>query len=101
MSHISSTQTREAIKQACLNGSEMSWDKVCPTATEQALDLLISMLKFNPKERITAEQTLKHPFFAEYREFAEEDYPTLSGTKPLDLSIEKSTLTEQELKKLV
>ncbi len=84
-----------------LNEEGISWDKICPTATEQACDLLSKMLKFNPRERITAEQTLSHPFFEEYRDFAEDDYPSLAGAKPFDLSIENHALTEHDLKRLI
>jgi cyclin-dependent kinase 7 len=33
-------------------------------APEDALDLLAKMLKFNPSERLTAAEALKHPYFA-------------------------------------
>lgn len=34
----------------------------------QAIDLLEKLLKFNPAERITAAEAIKHPYFAEYRD---------------------------------
>jgi serine/threonine protein kinase len=38
-------------------------EKLCRTAGPNALDLIKKLLCFNPKERITADQALAHPFF--------------------------------------
>ncbi len=40
-----------------------------PEASVGAIDLLSRLLTFNPDERITAEQALQSPYFAEYRKF--------------------------------
>jgi cyclin-dependent kinase len=42
-------------------GEELS--KICPRLDEDGLDLLDKFLRSNPAERITAKDTLNHPFF--------------------------------------
>jgi len=42
-----------------------SWEELCPTLSHAGLDLLSRMLCFNPDERISANEALDHPFFAE------------------------------------
>lgn len=35
-----------------------------PTASDDALDLLKNLMQFNPGKRLTAEQSLRHPYVA-------------------------------------
>lgn len=37
---------------------------ILPTATNDALDLISKLLQFNPGKRISALQSLRHPFVA-------------------------------------
>lgn len=46
----------------------IDWKILMPKATEEAIDLLDKIFKFNPKDRIKAEECLKHPFFEMYEE---------------------------------
>merc|ERR1719253_830726 len=42
--------------------------KLIPHASAEVLDLITKMLIYNPDNRITASQAVKHPWFAEIRE---------------------------------
>lgn len=39
-----------------------------PHATPECVDLIEQLLKYNPEERITAEEALRHPYFRELNE---------------------------------
>lgn len=39
---------------------------VFPTASDESLDLLKSLLQFNPNKRLTAEQALRHPYVSQF-----------------------------------
>lgn len=41
--------------------------KFIPYASPECIDIIEKMLIYNPEERITAKQCLKHPFFKEIR----------------------------------
>lgn len=43
-----------------------------PMATAEAVDLLSKLLVFHPAKRLTAKQVIEHPYFAKYRDPAEE-----------------------------
>ncbi len=49
------------IEKGLVEFKEKEWDKI----SVKAKDLLMKCLKSNPKKRITAEQALKHPWFAD------------------------------------
>ena len=42
--------------------------KLIPHATEEVKDLIVKLLTYNPDNRITASQALKHPWFRELRD---------------------------------
>lgn len=64
------------------------WKHTFPTASAQFLDLLDKLLQFDPANRLTAAEALKHPFFADVREKKTE----YSANFILDNNLE-STLT--------
>ena len=40
-----------------------SLNQLIPNASEQAIDLMMKMMIFDPQKRITPQQALKHPYF--------------------------------------
>ena len=83
-----------------------NFQKVFPTATNDAIDLLKRMLTFDHKKRITVEEALKHPFLADFHcpeeepvgvhvpdiEFEFENYPKLTRQQFKDLVYEEILL---------
>ena len=99
MRHIKSKAARDAINDISDDIIGMPWEKTCPNASPCALDLLSQLLRFDPDERISAATALKHPFFKEYHEYVDEDYPDIE--EKFDQSFEDHKMTESDLKELV
>jgi len=68
-----------------------------PAATADALDLLRKMLQFNPKKRITIEESINHPFLSKIRDKTRE----VAAPGPIILEFEKEgELTAERLREL-
>ena len=57
---------------------------VFPTASDDALDLLKNLMQFNPSKRLTAEQSLKHPYVAQFHNPDDEPICTRKINIPID-----------------
>ena len=68
-----------------------------PSATPEAVDLLDSMLIFNPYKRLTVDQCLNHPFFADIRK---KELETSSPTEILLSFEEEGELSQKRLSQL-
>lgn len=70
-----------------------------PKANPLACDLLERLLTFDPAERITVEEALKHPYLAELH--CEEDEPTCDDFDTDEFLFEYASPTKQDLRELL
>lgn len=56
------------------NGTPVDFAEKYPHAPAEAIDLMYRCLALNPQERITAEDALAHPYFAEYHDVDDEPH---------------------------
>lgn len=74
-----------------------SFPRQFPGTPRAALDLLNKMLQIHPRKRISVEDALSHPFFAQLH--SPQDEPV--SKKTFDFSFEKEKLTRLRLKELI
>ncbi|KDP25667.1 hypothetical protein JCGZ_24180 [Jatropha curcas] len=68
-----------------------------PNMSEDALRLLERMLVYDPNQRITVNEALKHPYLAHYHDVKNEpDCPS-----PFDFDFDESSLSEDEIRELI
>ena len=84
---IPDATTREFLKQLPERKSTKFKD-MYPGADDGALELLHLMLQFNPRKRVTVDQTLDHPFFSDIRN------PALETVADRPMSVDIETLGE-------
>ncbi|RHY82925.1 hypothetical protein DYB35_007379 [Aphanomyces astaci] len=60
------------------NWTSRPWSRLFPTLSDLGLDLLSKLLTYDPDERISAENALRHPYFAGFQTF-----PTLVPSIPM------------------
>lgn len=67
-------------------------DKLIPNVSEECREIILKMLIYNADNRYTASQLLRHPFFADQREYEMEKFP--QGSQGFARSISRSNLAE-------
>ncbi len=82
------------------NSKPIPWNKLFPSASEDALDLLNLMLQFDPDKRISAHDAIKHPYF---NDFKEEDKveDQADAVSKFDFEFEDMDLTTNELREMI
>ena len=58
-----------------------------PSASKEAIDLMKKLLAFNPKDRLSAEEALKHPYLEDFSD--PENEPSYNGT--IKISVDDNT----------
>lgn len=76
--NVMGTPAVEILNKLKKHGTHMDFDfppktgtgitKLLPHASPEALDLMVKLLTYNPDDRLSAKQALRHPFFKEIRE---------------------------------
>ncbi|XP_013692875.3 mitogen-activated protein kinase homolog MMK1-like [Brassica napus] len=70
---------------------------VFPNVPYPALDLIMKMLKFDPRQRISVEDALDHPYLREMQDFTDEPV----CMTPFNFDLEEQPFTEGEIKELI
>ncbi|XP_038260708.1 mitogen-activated protein kinase 7 isoform X2 [Dermochelys coriacea] len=73
------------------------WESLYQQADRSALALLAKMLHFDPRERITVAEALKHPFVAKYHD--PDDEPDC--VPAFDFDFDKQVLTKERIKEAI
>lgn len=96
ISHSSSTEMVVKIGQK----EPIDLNKLFPNSSNDALNLLSKMLKFDPSKRITVEDALEHPYLADLH--LPEDEPESDEVTTFDFEYEEyDDITIEELKELI
>ena len=96
MSYITDPQAIKFINDLPKN-KKIGFNQIFPKGNPLAIDLLEKMLCFNPKNRITIEECLNHPYFKEVRDKNLE----ITALHSFDWSFDKMPLNKPYLQKLV
>jgi len=72
------------------------FQRTFPSASDDGLDLMISLLKLDPNDRITAEDSLKHTYVAQFHDPAVEREARRSVVIPIPDDDKKSTAMYRE-----
>ena len=71
LSFVTKPECRRVIRNMGIKAA-VPWSKLFPRAETQALDLLGKLLAWNPVNRITVEEALRHPWLGEYHDESRE-----------------------------
>ncbi|PHT86474.1 Mitogen-activated protein kinase -like protein NTF4 [Capsicum annuum] len=74
-----------------------SFTEKFPHVNPAAIDLVEKMLTFDPRRRITVEDTLAHPYLASLHDISDEPI----CTTPFSFDFEQHALTEEQMKELI
>ncbi|XP_075687057.1 mitogen-activated protein kinase 7 isoform X2 [Rhinoderma darwinii] len=73
------------------------WTNLYPQGDRKALNLLSKMLRFDPRERISVREALRHPFLSKYHD--PDDEPEC--VPAFDFGFDKKILTKEQIKEAI
>jgi mitogen-activated protein kinase 15 len=73
-----------------------SLESVLPDCSEDAIDLISKLLKFSPKDRLTVEEAIAHPYVEKFRDTKEEKTCERAVRIPIDDNTRRSVDTYKE-----
>ena len=76
-----------------------NFDEIFKGANPLAIDLLKKMLTFDPEQRVTVEDALKHDYLKQLH--FPDDEPTTELVSPFDFDFEKYSLSKEDFKDLM
>ncbi|XP_053547558.1 mitogen-activated protein kinase 7-like [Bombina bombina] len=83
--------------QSLPSRQSVPWTSLYPQADRKALDLLSKMLRFDPRERISVREALRHPFLSKYHD--PDDEPEC--VPAFDFDFDKKILTKEQIKEAI
>ena len=93
---VTSERAKKFIRGVTHN-TNLTLEKILPSANPDAVDLLKQMLTFNPNKRITVDQALNHPYLAEVAGSDE----TITCPSPFNFCDDEQNLDAEDLRELV
>jgi|TARA_B110000305_G_C19372826_1_gene605420 serine/threonine protein kinase len=76
-----------------------NFDELFKGASKEAIDLIKKMLTYDPEERITIAEALKHPYLKALH--YPDDEPTTEPVSAFDFDFEKYSLSKEDFKDLI
>uniref|UniRef100_A0A7S3MV57 mitogen-activated protein kinase n=1 Tax=Strombidium inclinatum TaxID=197538 RepID=A0A7S3MV57_9SPIT len=98
VNQIENEKNREFVQQLPKREGK-KFEELFKGANPDAIDLLKKMLTYDPEDRITVEEALKHKYLKQLS--CPEDEPTTEPVSAFDFDFEKYSLSKEDFKDLI
>ncbi|XP_044158773.1 mitogen-activated protein kinase 7 isoform X2 [Bufo gargarizans] len=95
--HAIGAERVRAYIQSLPSRQPVPWTDLYPQGDRKALNLLSKMLRFDPRERISVREALRHPFLSKYHD--PDDEPEC--VPAFDFGFDKKILTKEQIKEAI